>query len=61
MFIHSFIKPNYATRKLNVLSQVDFDSMVEENRFVVKPGVDAALDDSRLHAAVVVASVISLI
>lgn len=27
--------------------QIDFDESTEQNRFVVKPGVDPALDESR--------------
>lgn len=31
------------------LAQVDFDESAEQNRFVVKPGVDPVLDESKAH------------
>ena len=40
--------PFYILNNLNFLfSQIDFDESTDQNRFVVKPGVDPALDESK--------------
>lgn len=35
--------------KVKLFSQIDFDESTEQNRFVVKPGVDPALDESKYY------------